>query len=229
MFRWRLNAARGSKSGHNLYFYLTPPPPGSFPSFLPLALPGLPPPFGVGDAHSLLSLYLHYARSLSFTLPLERAGLGSGCSGTWTRVVGDDRDSIPVFPYLSRFPLHRSFSRHLVDAHCRSNTLPMASCAPIPAYIPTADDGAVRKMPCALPVASLPFRSVPFLCPTYRGRPSRPDFFFLGHLPAGFSLPLSVPLSIRSRCRLRCPRGKPDTPQPRTDCLPAGASRLRTK
>ena len=52
MFRWRANAARGSKSGHNLYFYLTPPPPGSFPSFLPLALPGLPPPFGVVDAHS---------------------------------------------------------------------------------------------------------------------------------------------------------------------------------
>ena len=107
MFRWRANAARGSKSGHNLYFYLTPPPPGSYPSFLPLAFSGLPPPFGVGDAHShSFSL----PRALPFTLPLERAGLGSGCSGTWTRVVGDDRDSIPVFPYLSRFPLCRFWS-----------------------------------------------------------------------------------------------------------------------
>ena len=94
------HAARGSKSGHNLYFYLTPPPPGSFPSFLPLALPGLPPPFGVGDAHSLLFLSLPRARSLSFKLPLERAGLGSGCSGTKEQEDWTTMKPSPMCPSL---------------------------------------------------------------------------------------------------------------------------------
>ena len=47
MVRWRVNAARRSKSGHNLYFYLTPPPQvPSLPS-CPWPRRG-PPPSGGG-------------------------------------------------------------------------------------------------------------------------------------------------------------------------------------
>ena len=87
MFRWGVNAARGSKSGHNLYFYLTPPPQvPSLPS-CPWLSRGFSHPSGWGEASLHLSLNPSRSRA---SLPCSlwgRVCLESGCSGTGGRLT----------------------------------------------------------------------------------------------------------------------------------------------
>ena len=78
MVRWRVNAARRSKSGHNLYFYLTPPPQvPSLPS-CPWPRRGPLPLSGGRLSLSFFPIASLFPRALSFHAPS-----GARWSGVW--------------------------------------------------------------------------------------------------------------------------------------------------